>query len=133
MLDGLSRAATASTQAVRVHLVWLRADGVLVLIATTLKRGASYNDSWSISPSLGLVSATVLDASMPDRPRYVSRASVAESPLESDTTYTFSYGIVMHGADTAWAGSGSLALTVGPDGSLTPIGGSVSCASSPTP
>ncbi len=116
-------AGTVTAQTVRVALVWQLADGVLVVIATTLKRGARYYDSWSISPSLALVSVTAIDRSLPHLTSYVSRASVTDFPPSTDTTYTFSYAIVMRARERVWVGSGSVTVTVGPDGSPAPSPG----------
>lgn len=110
---GLRRPPTAaSATTVRVTLAWQLAERVLTLTATTLRRGASYQDSWSISPSIPITSATVVDASVPRRSTYVSRAAVAASSLVPDTTYTFSYAIVMKAGARTWIGSGSTAITV---------------------
>ena len=113
---------SATAQSVPVTLVWVLAAGVLVLTATTLRRSPGYDDRWSMSPSVALTSLTVVEASLPDQTSYVSRASVAASELARDTTYTFSYSIVMRASDCTWFGSGSVAVTVGSDGSLTPDG-----------
>lgn len=110
-------ARTAIAQTVDVTLGWRLADGVLTLAATTPKRGARYVDSWSVSPSLALATATATDSSLPGRATYVSRAVAGASSLTPETTYTFSYAIVMRAGAATWAGSRSLTVTVGPDGS----------------
>jgi hypothetical protein len=100
---------------VPVALGWQVAAGVLTLTATSHCRGASYVDSWSVSPSLALATATVTGSSPPGRPIYVSQAVAPASSLAPDTTYTFSYAIVMKAGGNSWVGSRTLTLTVGPD------------------
>ncbi len=117
----VAEAPNAIAGTMHVALACEQADGVLLVIATTLKRGATYHDSWSISPSLALASVTIADTSVPDRPSYVSRAVVGDSSLDADTTYTFSYAIVMRAGADSWAGSGSIAVTVDADGALAEI------------
>ncbi len=109
----------AGSRTVPVAVDCQLADDVLRLTAQTPRLGAAYHDTWSISPSLALTWMTVADASVPLEPSYVSRAAVAAASLVRDTTYTFSYAIVMRTAGRAWAGSRSVAVTVGPDGSAT--------------
>lgn len=120
-------ARRTAARTVPVALVWEATAGVLTLTATTPRMGASYHDSWSMSPSLALTLVTVTDTSVPRSPRYVSRAAVPEASLAHDTTYTFSYSIVMRSGDRVWAGSHSVTATVGPDGCLIPPDGD-SCA-----
>ncbi len=119
----------APTDAVRLALVWQLAGDVVIAIATTVKWGVSYHDTWWISPSLDLDSLTVVDVSAAGSPRYVSRAAVPAPSLEPDTTYTFSYAIVMQAGESTWAASGSVALSVGADGALTPVDGTSSTGS----
>ncbi len=109
----------ANARMVPVVLVWSLADRVLTVTATTPWRGAVCRDSWSISPSLDLVATTGTAATAPLTPGYVARASVAESSLAPDTTYTFSYAIVMRTGDSTWAGGSSVTVTVGSDRSLS--------------
>src|SRR5512143_570256 len=92
---GRSPAAAASVRTVPVSLDWSLTDVLLVLTATTPWRGEMCHDRWSTSPSLDLIPATVADAPVPPTQCYVARASVAESSLTPDTTYTFSYAIVI--------------------------------------
>lgn len=114
-------AAVASSTTVLVKLAWQLAECVLTLTATTLRRGESYQDRWSISPSIALASATIIDSSVPRRRTYISRAAVVASSLAPETTYTFSYAIVMKAGARTWIGSGSAAITVADGGLPTEI------------
>lgn len=118
-VPGATAARTATAQTVPMTLDWQLADAILTLTATTPRRGESCDDRWSMSPSVALTSATVADASRPCGASYVSRAWVAGSSLARDTTYTFGYSIVMSTSEFTCVGSGSVSITVGPDGSLT--------------
>lgn len=109
---------TASAGIVSVALDWQLANGILTLTATTPGHGACCEDSWWATPPLALTSATVVEACVATQPCYVSRATVAAASLVPDTTYTFSYAIVMHGREGAWVGSVRVAITVGPDSSV---------------
>jgi hypothetical protein len=111
---GASAPGIANADSVPVTLDWQLAASVLALIATTPRRGASCHDRWSMSPSVPLTSTTILDACA-GRTCYVSRASAPASGLARDTTYTFSYAIVMTGERT-WVGSSSVTVTLGPEG-----------------
>jgi hypothetical protein len=104
---------------VPIALGWELANGVLALTATTPGQAAICHDSWSVSPSLALTAVTIDDASVPGETTYVSRAAVDGSSLAHDTTYTFSYAIVMRTGESLWVGSRSLTVTVGRDGSMT--------------
>ncbi len=112
-------ARTLTSHIVPVALRWELASGSLALTASTRRRGASYDDYWSVSPSLPFRSATVADSSVAGAATYVSQAVVPESSLMPDTTYTFSYAIAMRTGASAWFGSGSVAVTFGPAGSLS--------------
>lgn len=120
-----ARAATA--QSVPVTLSWRVADGFLTLTATTPGAGSSFQDSWSTSPSVALVASrteTAGDTPAPDPTGIVSRAAIAASSLVRDTTYTFGYWIAIRTSEHTWFGSGSVTITVGPDGTLvSPLGG----------
>ncbi len=107
-------------QTVPVTLGWEPAAALLKLTATTRKLGASYDDRWFMTPSIALSSATSVAVSLTGGTSYVSRAAVARTALTRDTTYTFGYSIVMRTTEFAWVGSGSVTVTVGPDGALTP-------------
>jgi hypothetical protein len=114
----LSLRRPSTSQKLPVTIGWQSADSVLTLTASTPLKSASFVDRWSVTPSLALASATVLDESSPGQARCVSRACASESALAPDTTYTFSYSIVMKaGADT-WSGSGSVAITIGLDDTM---------------
>jgi hypothetical protein len=104
----------ANADRVPVTLDWQLAASVLALIATTPRRGATCHDRWSMSPSVALTSTTIVDACA-GRTCYVSRASAPASGLARDTTYTFSYAIVMTGERT-WVGSSSVTVTLGAEG-----------------
>lgn len=117
---GADAARSASTRTAHVTLRWELVHDALKLTATTAIRSDSYWDSWWVSPSVPLRSATLDDASAAAAGRYVSRALVRESALAPDTTYTFSYAILMRTGASVWVGGCSLTLTVGPDRSLTP-------------
>lgn len=108
-------APTATAETVPVALGWQVAAGVLTLTATTHKRGGRYVDSWSVSPSLALATATVTGSSPPGRPIYLAQAVASASSLAPDTTYTFNYAIVMKAGGNTWVGSRTLTVTVGPD------------------
>lgn len=111
----------ATAQPMPVTLRWSLAKSVLALTATTPWRGASYRESWSVSPSLDLAWTTVAEASVAGQTSHLSRAAVDASSLAHDTTYTFSYAILMRTFERVWVGGGSVALTVGSDGSLSEI------------
>src|SRR5512140_2667387 len=113
-----ARAVPPATATVPVTLGWRLLDGILALTATTAGTGAGYQDTWSVSPSLALTSMTVVETSTPPGRRYVSRAAVAPSSLADDTTYTFSYAILVRAETRTWVGSASLVVTVGSGGSL---------------
>jgi hypothetical protein len=106
---------------VSVTLDWRLAAGTLALIATTPGRGARCDDRWSVSPSVRLTATTILDVRA-GRTWYVSRASAPASGLARDTTYTFSYSIVLRAADRTWAGSNSVTVTIGDEGTQPEAG-----------
>lgn len=112
----------SAPQYVPVTLSWRPAAGVLALMATTLRRGHGYEDRWSMSPSVALTSVTVVEA-FPAPMRYVSRASASASALAPNTTYTFSYSVVMRTSEHTWVGSSSVTVTVGADGSMASLDG----------
>jgi hypothetical protein len=117
---------TVTTQGVPVVLDWEVSEGALTLTATTPSLAASYDDRWSMSPSVALISVTVVEASSSGGMSYVSRASVSASTLAPDTTYSFSYSVVMRTSECTWVGSGSVTVTVGSDGSVvTRAGGAI--------
>lgn len=107
--------ATAA-QRVPVKLAWGVAGDDLTLTAVTAGKGVDCRDRWSTSPGLSLTSETAADADRPPGYNYVSRATVPASSLAADTTYTFSYSIIMRVGDEVWMGSAGLALTIGADG-----------------
>lgn len=113
-----TRARTATANSLPVTIGWQLVDGVLLVTATTPWRGGSFDDMWSVSPSLALTSRTVKVSSVQRQAWYVSRAAVRASSLVPDTTYTLSYSVLIRTDASTWAGSGSVTLTVGPDGAV---------------
>jgi hypothetical protein len=107
---------TAAAQRVPVDLAWRVAGDDLTLTGVTAGKGVDCHDRWWTSPGLSLAWETAVDADRPPGYDYVSRAVVPASSLAADTTYTFSYSIIMRAGDEVWMGSAGLALTIGADG-----------------
>ncbi len=111
-----------ATERVEVHLRVRLANCELVLTATTPAMGESYQDSWSVSPSLPLVcepAAAAMGTGVHGSGTLVSRATVAIASLAPDTTYTFTYAVVLGSCARTWAGSASATVAVGSDGALS--------------
>jgi hypothetical protein len=106
----------AAAQRVPVDLAWRVAGDDLTLTAVTAGKGVDCRDRWWTSPGLSIASKTAADADRPHGYDYISRAVVPASSLEADTTYTFSYSIIMRSGDEVWMGSAGLALTIGAGG-----------------